>query len=175
MASIAELRKKTGMDLQRLKPIKTAHGMLRVYRNWGNEGAIYMENPQTINRYKELGKEEPDSQKYGIFWAFSDEQFEEGKEKMKQLGFYQEGQKIYAFGGGGYGTSKELIDDFFNFYKNRRKRMAAECDPQEVYIYEYNNHECMLDWDGDDAAYKLIVDMYGEEVAKGITRFSVKN
>jgi len=162
-------------DIQEMKPIKTAHGMLEVYTDWDCEGAIYMKNPKTIERYKEIMKEEPDSEKYGIFWAFSEAQYKEGKEKMKKLGFYKDGQKIYSFGMGNYGTSKELIDDFFDFYSNRRKRAAEECDPQEVYLYEYDNHECMIGWDGDEPAYKIIVNMYGEKVAKGITRFSVKN
>ena len=160
-------------NIQKMKPIKTANGLLKVYRDWDCEGAIYMENPQTIKRYKELGKEEPDCDKYGIFWAFTDKQFDEGKARMKQLGLYTDGQKIYSFGGGGYGVSSDLIDQFFGFYAERKKRMAAECDPQEVYLYEYNNHECMIGWEGDEPAHKIIVDMYGEEVAKSITRFSV--
>lgn len=158
-------------DIQEMKPIKTFHGMLEVYRDWDCEGAIYMRNPKTIERYRELQDEHPDSDKYGIFWAFSKEQYEEGKKKMKELGFYQEGQKIYSFGAGGYGTSKELIDKFFSFYADRRKMIAKECDPQEVYLYEYNNHECMLSWDSDEPAYKIIVDTYGKEIADSITRF----
>ena len=162
-------------NIQEMEPIKTAHGMLEVYTDWDCEGAIYMKNPKTIERYKEIMTEEPDSNKFGIFWAFSDKQFDEGKAKMKELGFYKDGQKIYSFGAGGYGTSKKLIDDFFAFYRNRSKRAAEECDPQEVYLYEYDNHECMIDWDGDKAAYDIIVSMYGKDVANGITRFSVMN
>ena len=158
------------MDLERLKPIKTAHGVLKVYRNWSHKGAICMENPQTIKRYKELSNEEPDSQKYGIFWAFSNKQFDEGIERMKELGLYQEGQKLYNIGGGGFGTSKELIRQFFDFYKNRRKRMAEECDPQEVYIYEWNNHECMISCDDHDA-FKVVVDIFGKKRANEVVRF----
>ncbi len=160
-------------DIQKMKPIKTAHGMLEVYTNWDQEGAICMRNPKTIDRYKEIMKEEPDSDKYGIFWAFSDRQFEEGVDRMIEKGLFKKGEKVYSIGAGGYGVNKKLIDDFFVFYKNRRKRAADECDPQEVYLYEYNNHECMIDWDGDKAAYDIIVSMYGEEVANGVKRFSV--
>lgn len=159
-------------DIEMLEPITTAHGVLEVWRDWDCEGAIGMKGAKTIKRYKELSDEHPDSDKYGIFFAFSKEQYEEGKARMKELGFYKDGQKIYSFGMGGYGTSKELIDAFFNFYAERSKLMAKECDPQEVYIYEYNNHECMLSWDGDEPAYKIIVEMYGEEIAKSITRFN---
>lgn len=159
-------------DIQRLDPIKTAHGVLKVWRDWDCEGAIRMKNAKTIKRYMALMNEHPDCNKYGIFWAFDNKQFDEGKARMKELGLYEDGQKIYSFGNGGFGISKEQINAFFGFYAERNKRITKECDPQEVYIYEYNNHECMLSWDGDGAAYKIIVDMYGEEVAKSITRFN---
>lgn len=158
-------------ELQYIKTLKTSRGELKVYRDWDSEGALYMTGAQTIKRYIELMDEHPDSDKYGIFWAFSNKQYEEGKARMKQLGFYRDGQKIYSFSSGGFGTSKELIDKFFDFYKERDKKVTEGCDPQEVYIYEYNNHECMLSWDGDEEAYNIIARMYGEEIAKQITRF----
>ena len=160
-------------DIETMRPIRTAQGLLEIYRDWDCEGAIYMKNAYTINRYKELKDEEPDSDKYGVFWAFNNKQFEEGLSKMKALGLYKDGQKIYSFGSGGYGTSSELLDDYFNFYAERRKRIAKECDPQEVYLYEYNNYECMIDWDGDAAAYRCVVDIFGEKRAKEIIRFNV--
>ena len=159
-------------NLEKLKTIDTTHGKLEVFRDWDCEGALHMKGAKTIKRYQQLNDEQLDSEKYGIFWAFSNSQYEEGKARMKELGFYKDGQTIYDFGMGGFGTSKELIDKFFNFYKERDKRIAKECDPQEVYIYEYNNHECMLDWDGDEPAYKKVVSIFGKEVAKGITRFN---
>lgn len=158
-------------DIQELEPITTAHGVLEVYRNWDYDGAIGMKNPKTIKRYVEIRDEHPESEKYGIFYAFNDKQYEEGKSKMKELGLYKEGQKIYSFGAGGFGTSKELIDKFFNFYKEQDKIVSRECDPQEVYLYEYNNHECMLSWDGDEAAFRMVEEIFGKEVAGSITRF----
>lgn len=155
-----------------IKIINTAHGKLRVYRNHDNYGALDMKGAKTIKRYWSLMDEQPDSEKHGIFWAFSNSQFKEGVNRMKELGLYKDGQKIYSIGAGGYGISKELIEDFCNFYKERNKKIAKECDPQEVYIYEYNNHECMLDWNDDEAAYKVVVSIFGEETAKGITRFN---
>lgn len=146
--------------------------MLEIYRNWDCEGAIYMKNAKTIERYRQIQDEQPDSEEHGIFWAFNNKQFDDGLEKMKERGLYKDGSTVFSIGNGGYGVSRELIDKFFDFYKDRKKRVAAECDPQEVYLYEYNNYECMIDWDGDKKAYDAIVDIYGEEIAKGITRFS---
>ena len=158
-------------DIEKLNPVKTAHGLLEIYRDWDCEGAIYMKNAKTIKRYIELQNEHPESENYGIFWAFSDTQYNEGIQKMKELGFYKDGQKVYSFGNGGYGTSELLLNQFFDFYVQRQKKVSVECDPQEVYLYEYNNHECMLSWDGDEAAYNIILDIYGEDIANTIKRF----
>lgn len=148
--------------------IKTTKGELKY--TIGKEGGIDMENPQTIAHYLELRHKHPDSKKYGIFFAFSNQQFEEGKEEMRKLGLYKDGQKIYSIGAGGYGVDKKLIDDFFGFYQHQDDIIAQECDPQEVYFYEYNNFECMLDWDGDKRAYELVEGIFGKEVASKIQR-----
>ena len=70
-----------------------------------------------------------------------------------------------------YGTQNG-ITDFINFYDDRNKAIPTECDPQEVYFYEYNNHESMFAWDGDLEAIKLIIDYYGADVARNIKRYN---
>lgn len=148
--------------------VKTTKGELKY--TIGEEGGIEMENPQTIARYQELRNQHPDCKKFGIFYAFSNKQFDEGKEEMRKLGLYKDGQKIYSFGAGGYGVDKKLIDDYFGFYKRQEDIIALECDPQEVYFYEYNNHECMFDWDGDKRAFAVVQAVFGKEVALKIQR-----
>ena len=69
-----------------------------------------------------------------------------------------------------YFGTKDGLAAFFKFYDDSRAAIPKECDPQEVYFYEYNNHECMIAWDGDKEAYDLIVGYWGEEVAKTIER-----
>jgi len=69
-----------------------------------------------------------------------------------------------------YGTN-EGITAFLEAYENRDKAIPQECDPQEVYFYEYNNHECMLAWDGDLEAIRLVIDYFGEETARKIVRY----
>ena len=55
------------------------------------------------------------------------------------------------------------------------KRVKQECDPQEVYCYEFNNYECMLSWDGDEQAIRLIIDYYGVETARTVRRWNALN
>ena len=146
--------------------IKTANGV--EYRFVGEYGSIRMENAKTINRYLELKSGEPDTEKYGVFFAFGIDQFEEGRKRLIAKGYLKEGEKVCSAGMGLYGTSEE-IDRYLDFYKQRIKLQGQECDPQEVYFYEWNNHECMVSMD-DDPALKLIIDIFGKEAAHKIKR-----
>ena len=55
---------------------------------------------------------------------------------------------------------------------DREKQIPTECDPQEVYFYEYNNHECMFAWDGDKEAVEIIIRHWGKDVAKSLKRYN---
>lgn len=158
------------MEEKDIKTVKTTRGELRYYRDWGNyDGGIVMLNAQTIGRYKEIKNQHPDSDSYGVWWAFSDEQFARGRQHAIKIGKLNPDDKICHGGAGLYGTS-EAIKAFYAAYHKRDELIPKECDPQEVYFYEYNNHECMIAWDGDKDAYDLIVGYWGEEVAKTIER-----
>ena len=152
-----------------IKTVKTKRGVLKICKDTEND-SIYIKNPITLARYRELTNSHPDCDKHGIFWAFSNKQFEEGKAKMKELGLYTDGQKIYSIGWGGYGVNKELIDKYFSFYENRKKTIAQECEPQEVYLYEWSNHECGYTCD-DTAAFAITKDIFGKERASKVERF----
>lgn len=138
--------------------------------DWEREGALVVKPCTTIARYKQL-KEEPQNKEYkGVFWAFDQKQFDDGCERVKHL--LAEGEKIIRFGGGGYGV-KKYVDAMFDEYKKARERIAQECDPQEVYCYEYNNHECMYSiGEGDMPAIEYIINTFGEDVARKIERHS---
>lgn len=60
----------------------------------------------------------------------------------------------------------------FKFYEDMEARIKSECDPQEVYCYEYNNHECCIAFDGDIEAIRLVARIWGVETAKTIKRRS---
>lgn len=153
--------------MEEVKEINTTKGVLQYYRDWEHEGAVVMLNAQTIDRYKELKDEHPDTENYAVFFAFGNNQFSKGYQKLVHRGCIKNGDKLYHAGAGLYGT-KEGLDKFFDFYNYREVRIKEECDPQEVYFYEYNNHECMFTSDED--AIKEVKRIFGKDVVKKIKR-----
>lgn len=119
-----------------------------------------MEN--TINRYRELSENTwPEMQ--GCFFAFNEKQFEEGKAKN---GLTTE--KIYSVNGGLFGT-RAGIDLYFADLGEIARQIAKECNPQEVYDYEYLNHECGYTHNDSDAI-AIIERYWGAEAVKSIKR-----
>lgn len=160
------------MEEKDIQTIKTTRGELKYYRDWDNmEGGIVMLNAQTIKRYREIRDQHPNADEYGVFFAFSKEQFDEGYRHIVELGHIKDGDKIAGGLGGSFGT-KEGLDKFFKFYEDRETPIRDECDPQEVYFYEYNNHESQIAWDGDLEAIKIIIDIWGADIARNIKRFN---
>lgn len=153
--------------------VNTTKGELQYYRDWDRmEGGIVMKNAQTINRYKEIKNQHPDGDECGVFFAFSRDQFSKGYNRLVELGHIKDGEKVCQDSEtGAYGT-KSGLDKFFQFYIDREKQIPTECDPQEVYFYEYNNHECMFAWDGDKEAVEIIIRHWGKDVAKSLKRYN---
>jgi hypothetical protein len=145
--------------------VRKANGVSYVLTDEGN---VRMTSPKTIRRYQELKNEHPKSEDYGVFFAFSDKQFEEGRQELISKGYLKEGEKVCSFGCGVYGTRNE-IHRYLSFYDERIKQIAKECDPQEVYFYECNNHESGYTW-CDDEPLRLVADYFGKEAARKIKR-----
>lgn len=143
-----------------------------IERDWECDGALRLQNPQTLERYHQLRDEanSVDVYKWNLFFAFSDKQFLEGKQKAH----ITDDMKIYRYGYGMFGTHDGYVQ-YVKFLNEIDKRIREECDPQEVYVYEYNNHECMINWEGDDDAIAIIIDTWGKDIAKKIKRYSVQN
>lgn len=133
-----------------------------------NDGMLNYKNAKTLKRYHELVNERMyvDTKKFDVFFAFSKEQFEEGLKSIRPLA---EGEKLVSIGGGGFAT-KDGAKRLFEFYDSIEAKIKAECDPQEVYVCEYNDHECCIAWDGDLEAIKIILSTFGEEAARKIKR-----
>lgn len=143
---------------------RTANGVT-YYQDWEQEGHIVIIDPKTTALYHQLKyDDQPPAGDY--FWAFSQEQFDRAI-KDKHL---EDANIVRVSGCGGlFGTSK-AIADLETYYANQCKRISAECNPQEVYLYECNNHEYMYNWDGDEEAIKIIMQYWGEDVARSIKR-----
>lgn len=146
---------------------------LIITQDWDREGALIMQNALTVSHYKELRDSQSKmlpSEEEGIFFAFDEYGFKEGLKRINK--HKQEGDVLRRSFGGMFGFER-----CFRAWNERIHKIdaqiAEECDPQEVYCYEWNNHECMYDWEGDTNAFNIIRDIFGEEIAGTIKRWNV--
>jgi hypothetical protein len=97
--------------------------------------------------------------KVGLFFAFSNQQFDENKTPLK------EGEKYVHIGAGGY-LPKGNVDEFLNgmeeinkWYKGEIKNNKAE---EKEITYELHNHECFYTGDITDVV-EMFEGTYTEE------------
>lgn len=137
-------------------------------QDWDNDGYLVISNASTINRYIELNDKRNNTplKNFDMFCAFSDEQFDEGCKKIRPL---KEGEKYVRFGSGIFGT-KDGFERWKKFSEEIEQQIKAECEPQEIYLYEYNNHEGCINFDGDLEAIKIIMNTWGLDEARKIKR-----
>lgn len=160
------------MEEKDIYKVKTTCGTLQYWLDWDCDGAIRMENPQTIKRYNELRyHSHPDCKEHHCFFAFTVKDVTDGYAELVKEGVVKEGEKIVQGKHGLFGT-KEGIKSFYAAYDALDEKIKSECDPQEVYFYEYNNHEAMINWDGDEDAIEIIISLWGLETAKKIKRYN---
>lgn len=98
----------------------------------------------------------------GVFFAFSNKQFEEGKTPLA------EGDKYVTFANGSYLPKSNyalLIEGFNNADDLFRKRIKDNGLEEEEVLYELNNHECFYTGDIDDA-----MDVLGEDYSREFVR-----
>lgn len=138
--------------------------------NGNNGGVLEYKGDRSLKHYKELCNERNsgDITRFDVFFAFSNEQFAKGLKSIRPL---QNGEKLISIGAGGYGT-KDGVKRLFEYYDEINERIKNECDPQEVYVYEYNNHESCISHDGDLEAIRLVAGIWGDEIARNINRKS---
>jgi hypothetical protein len=98
--------------------------------------------------------------KVGLFWAFSNEQFNTSKTPLK------EGEKYVSIGAGGYlpkGNVDELLkglEEIKKWYNGEIKKNKAE---EAEIIYELHNHECFYTNDITDVV-EMFKDTYSEDL-----------
>lgn len=119
---------------------------------------------KTTSKYIEIKNTEP--KMHECFFAFNPTQFEQGRKRAN----IPAGKKIYRAEGGLFGT-KEGLDRYYKELDKIIGRIPKECDPQDVYDYEFDNHECGYTRD-DMPAIKLVVAYFGEERARTVKRRS---
>lgn len=141
-------------------------------QNWNSDGMLEIKDAQTIQRYLELKKEisEAPMDDFGIFFAFNTKQFEEGYSKLVESGRIKQGERVQKMPGGAFGIIGSF-ERLIEYYDNIEDKIRKECDPQEVYWYEYNNYECCIAYDGDKSAINHVISIFGAERCKSIRRF----
>jgi hypothetical protein len=114
-----------------------------------------------MKSYTQIKDQQP--QLFECFFAFSNEQFTEGKIKAGI-----EDKKILRGPAGLFGT-QEGIKKLFADYDAIDKEIAENCNPQDVYNYEFDNHECSYTNDDQDPI-NIVVRIFGKERAKEVKR-----
>lgn len=111
--------------------------------------------------YSEIKNRQPEL--HECFFAFSNQQYADGiKEHNLQ------DKKIFRGVGGLFGTH-EGIKQLYDFYDDLRKEIGEKCDPQEVYDYEFGNHECSYVCD-DTEAMKIVISHFKPEQYNEVKR-----
>ncbi len=99
---------------------------------------------QEIKRQTEKDMEEL-AKKVGLFWAFSNDQFTEGRAKILASGLLIEGEKVASIGAGGYLPTKnwEAFDSGYDAIIKTEKQAVKDARSalDEAIRYEIMNHE----------------------------------
>jgi len=122
----------------------------------------------TIQRYLEIQRETYNCSitKFDCFAAFNKKQFNEGLASIRPL---NEDEKLVHLGGGVYGT-RDGVKKLLAFYEEQRKKVARDCDPQDVYDHLFADYECCYAFNGDENAIFDVVSIFGEEKARTVKR-----
>jgi hypothetical protein len=96
--------------------------------------------------------------KYGVFFAFSKTQFNDGRKKILDAGILQEGEKLTNFGHGMIGPSKhsdEVIEQLDKIYTESINQDIEENGISNIIQRELDNHEYVITGDIEDTVEKL--------------------
>lgn len=104
-----------------------------------------------MNRYADLRtRQQKEVNDFPMMFAFSNKQFEEG---MRKLGLEPtDTDKIYSIGAGGFirrSDSKAMHEMFDRHHAELDEAMKDEEFAYEAFLYEMDNHEYAINWDGD--------------------------
>lgn len=102
----------------------------------------------------------------GVFWAFSNEQFTQGLEKLKT-----DTKSIVSMGHGGF-ILKTKVQDFRDMFKRHKEEMKKHRKDKknllEALVYELKNHEYGYTYDETDALEAL--GLNAKDIPSGILK-----
>lgn len=135
---------------------------VQVKQDWDNDGYLRITGAETLKRYSEIREQQHQLPvtEWGIFFAFSQQQFQEGYQGLVKRCLIKDGDKVKSFGGGAFGLA-EGMRRWVMEADALDAKIVEECDPYEVYLYEYNNYECCIDFDGDQRAVEAVLRTFG--------------
>lgn len=106
-----------------------------------------------------------------VFWAFSNEQFDQNKTPLK------DGEKYISIGAGGYmpkGNYQQLIDGMKEIKKTFKKATSEAKIREKHILYELNNHECFYTGNIENATEVLGEGYTSEEVLGVYKKFKAQ-
>ncbi len=109
----------------------------------------------------------------GVFWAFSNEQFAEGRAKHP----LQEGEKYLSIGSGGYlpkNNYPKLEQGMDEIEKTFKENIANFKMREKHILYELNNHECFYIGSIEGAIQALGEDYTAEEVTTVMNKYKAQ-
>lgn len=123
-----------------------------------------------LNKYTEQ-KQTNLFNKYGVFFAFSNEQLQKGIDDLKSKGILLEGEKLMRLPLGMLAPSKHaqtVMEKLAKIHKDGRAEDIAENGKEKIIVRELYNYECFYTGDYSEAYENTLKD-YGftlEEVRK---------
>ena len=136
-----------------------------------NDGKLIIDGAKTLGRYKELTSRfnKCDSKVFEMVCGYDAKEMRKAKiEFEKKVRKLKKGEYITYFGCGAFGT-KEGYTKWIKYVNATRESISRECNPQEVYYYEYRAL-MTIEENCDKYAFGVVKEYFGSEVAKTVKR-----
>lgn len=134
---------------------------MKVTRDADRDGFLVITGAKTIDRYKQLTDMQCSFTHPEMKYAFGAE--ERAKIIRELYAKCKEGEKVQLSRYGMIATPA-AVKAWNELFISTTQAIHDECDPQEVYCYEYNNHESFINWDGDEEPLRIVRSIWGEDV-----------
>lgn len=128
-------------------------------------------NAKTINRYRELCDKQSNFTSPEITYIFAGSTEEANRKCDEWLKRICKTKDDIVVGPSGMVATKEAYKQWIDNINECNRLIKEECDPNEVYWYEFNNYECPINSEGDTRPIEFIIEIFGEEVARKIRRY----